>query len=73
MPEPGTPLPFGPRIPEVLIQEMGDYSNGDGVQMLLHGDLLVVQAKMNGLEMYLGVDVTDVLDAIQKLNRQVGS
>jgi hypothetical protein len=73
VPEIGMPKPIGPSIPEILIQEFGDFRNSDGAQLLLHGNLLVVQARMGGHEMYLATEIEEVLEAIQTLTRQVGS
>ena len=66
--EPGSPLPFGLATskPDMVVIEAGDFDKDDGIKVVLSRNHLVFMGAFDGTNVTLGIEVTDLLDAIQK-------
>lgn len=68
---PGSPLPFGkPRPADLLVLEAGDYEKDDGAKVVLSGGHLVFHGAFDGTHVTLGIEIVDLLDAIQRYTKE---
>lgn len=65
---PGSPLPFGPAASkeDMVVIEAGDYDHDDGIKIVLQRNHLVFMGAFDGTNVTLGIEITDLLDAIQR-------
>lgn len=70
--EPGSPLPFGPVVAkaDTVIIEAGDFDKDDGMKVVLSRNHLVFMGAFDGTNVTLGIEVTDLLDAISRHNHE---
>lgn len=69
--EPGTPFPFGRAMkPDLVVIEAGDYENEEGMKVVLSDTNLVIMGAFGGTQVTLGIDIHDLLEAIQKHTRE---
>jgi hypothetical protein len=68
--QPGAPFPIGPQREDVVVASVGDYDAQNGIKIVLQGSLMVFLGAFDGSTIEMGVEVTDVLDAIQKHSRE---
>lgn len=67
--EMGAPLPFGPATKaDLVVIEAGDFDKNDGIKVVLSRNHLVFMGAFDGTNVTLGIEVTDLLDAIGKYN-----
>lgn len=66
-----TDVPGAPRTlslkPEVILAEMGEVLEGEGVKVLMDAEKLIFMAAMDGAEMMLAIPVYKLLEAIQQV------
>lgn len=70
----GAPLPFGAALTsDVIVTEAGDFAHDDGIRVVLSGEKLVLLGSFDGLAFAMGVEINDLLIAIQGHNRAQAS
>lgn len=68
--EMGSPMPFGKALkPDLVIVEAGEFDKDDGLKVVLSGDDLVILGAFSGMSITLGIQIEDILEAIQKHTR----
>ena len=69
---PGSPLPFGPAASkkDMVVIEAGDFDKADGMKIVLSRNHLIFMGAFGGTSITLGIEITNLLEAIQKYNRE---
>lgn len=66
----GSPLPFGAALkPDLVVTEAGNFDADDGIRIVLSGANMVVMGAVEGISFTVGVDINDLLEAIQAHTR----
>lgn len=71
--EPGAPFPVMPDHPILVVSETGDFEHNDGCKLFLSGPHLVFCIRAGETEVEVGVEVTQLLEAVGAYNKLIGS
>ena len=69
---PGMPLQLQPTV-AVVIAQAGEVEEGDGWQMLLMRDRLVIRVAVEGEEVEASATIEEIIEAICKYTKEQGS
>lgn len=72
-PEPGAPIDTSPPIPSEVLAVTPDFEDGDGFQLVIAANTLVITVRITGQEAEVGIPIESLLDAIGKYNHKTGS
>ena len=68
--KPGAPLPFDVvHKPDVVVLEAGSFDKADGIRVVLTGNNLMFLAAFDETHITLGIDIHDLLEAVQTHTR----
>lgn len=70
---PGAPIDLSAKLPETVVSSFGDMAKNDGGAIKLVGDAVVFSVRMHDLELDVGIQIEDLLEAIGAFTRKNGS